>query len=103
MFKRVFGIMGKLINKQELDLPLACLATGGEPQQTCQSHPQDPQDLAEIERLQSELVAFELELGRLIVEKERRWGKVVLKQYQNVICRQQRLKRIKNGLWRVSV
>ncbi len=70
MFKRVFGVMGKLINKQEFDpSPVSVAAEDG--QQSCQLSQHDPQDLVEIERLKSELVALELELGRLLVSNAR--------------------------------
>lgn len=71
MLNRVFSEIGKLIKKQASDSPQVSLATE-DGQQSCHH---DPQDLKEIERLRNELAAVELELGRLIVDRERRWEK----------------------------
>jgi hypothetical protein len=71
MLNRVFSEIGKLIKKQASDSPQVSLATK-DGRQSCHH---DPQDLKEIERLRNELAAVELELGRLIVGRERRWEK----------------------------
>ena len=79
MLERVLGKIGIFMKKKEVaQTQTVCLPTEDEPQ-SCQAHPHDPEDLKEIERLQSEVVAFELELGRQIIEKERQWEKSRLK------------------------